>query len=164
MVAPSKPLVGDKGGDKAVMGALRSKKESKKNIVYGSPTIIMQTFMNQGMSKDKAENAFKFISQKVKANTAKIVQLRNTAFIIYPRPDMSAEFFITSLEPENLAERIKSLSKTLKEMGFRKMYTLSVNPQSEQLAQQTGLPIKRVQSQIMSGTKMIPAFRYEVQL
>ena len=60
--------------------------------------------------------------------------------------------------------RIKTLSNTLKEMGFNKMYTLSITPQSEKLAQETGLPVKRVQSQMMSGNKMVPAFRYEVPL
>jgi hypothetical protein len=164
MVAPSQPIIGKTSKDKDVMGTLRGKKPSKGNIVYGSPTIIMQTLTNQGMSKDQAENIFKSISQKVKQGTLKIVQIRNTAFIVTPKPDMSAEFFVTSLEPEALPKRINALSKSLKEMGFRKMTTLSPVNTSKKIADETGLPIKVTQTQMMSGKQMVPAYRYEVSL
>jgi hypothetical protein len=164
MVAPSQPIIGKISKDKDVMGALRGKKQSKDNIVYGSPTIIMQTLTNQGMPKEQAENSFKSISQKVKQGTLKIVQIRNTAFIVTPKPDMSAEFFVTSLEPEALPKRINALSKSLKQMGFRKMTTLSPVNTSKKIADETGLPVKVTQTQMMSGKQMVPAYRYEVAL
>ena len=171
MVAPSKPLVGDKGGDKAVMGAIRGKRQTppgKRGGMEGQKWMnsvqILNAFFTKSVGKDKAAQLINLLAKKVQTKQNQLVQLGNTVFVIYPRPNKSAEFYIATVEPQNIAQRIKTLSKTLKEMGFIKMYTLSVTPESEKLAQETGLPVKRVQSQMMSGNKMVPAFRYEVAL
>ena len=172
MVAPSKPLVGNKGGDKAVMGSLRGKRELPPGKQAGmenqkwmnSAQIITKFFTDALKDPQKANQMLSLIASKVQKKEVKLVQLGNTVFVIYPRPDKSAEFHSVTVEPQNLGMRIKTLSNTLKEMGFNKMYTLSITPQSEKLAQETGLPVKRVQSQMMSGNKMVPAFRYEVPL
>ena len=171
MVAPSKPLVGDKGGDKSVMGSVRAKRQTPpgksggmENQKWMNSVQILNTFFSQSVGKEKAAQLINLLSKKVQTKQNQLVQIGNTVFVVYPRPNKSAEFYIASVEPQNLSKRIKALSTTLKEMGFLKMYTTSITPESEKLAQQTELPFKRIQSQMMAGNKMVPAFRYEVVL
>ena len=166
MVAPSKPLVGDKGGDKAVMGAIRQKKTGKqaKNVKLNMFQIIEASGRKEMPNVDP-KRILSGVANIVKKKQARLVQIGNTVLLVMPQPDGSAEFHTFTVEPpETLAKRYKAAANTLKEMGFNKMYTLSITPQSEKLAQETGLPVKRVQSQMMSGNKMVPAFRYEVPL
>jgi hypothetical protein len=171
MVAPAGPGIG-KTKDAQVMGALKGKAEvppGKQGGMDGqkwmnSAQIITKFFTQSLGTEEKARQMLNFIGAKVQRKEVKLVQLGNTVFVIYPRPDKSAEFYNISVEPKNLAKRIEALSNTLKQMGFIKMYTLSITPESAKIAEATGLPFKRVQSQMMSGKQMVPAFRYEVAL
>jgi hypothetical protein len=172
MVAPSQPIIGKTSKEPFSMGSLRGKRQTPPGKQGGmanqkwmnSAQIITKFFTKTLGSEEKANQMLNLIGSKIKKKQVQLVQLGNTVFVIYPRPDKSAEFHSVTVEPQNLAQRIKTLANTLKEMGFIKMYTLSVTPESEKLAKETGLPVKRVQSQMMSGKGMVPAFRYEVTL
>jgi hypothetical protein len=171
MVAPAGPGIG-KTKDAQVMGALKSKAEvppGKQGGMDGqkwmnSAQIITKFFTQSLGSEEKAKQMINVIASKVQKKEVKLVQLGNTVFVVYPRPDKSAEFYTISVEPKNLPKRIETLFNTLKQMGFIKMYTLSITPESNKIAEETNLPFKRIQSQMMSGKQMVPAYRYEVAL
>ena len=168
MVASSGPLIQSKE-PKPQMGKLGSSapkqgKESEKTKIMDSAQIILQFFTQQSGNRDQANKILNSIASKIKNKTIQLVQIGNTVFVVSPKPDKSAEFYSISIEPKNLAKRIKALSNTLKQMGFLKMYSISVTPESETLSKETGLPIKRTQTQMMNGNRMVPAYRYEVQL
>jgi hypothetical protein len=168
MVASSGPLIQSKE-PKPQMGKLgpsasKQGKEAEKTKIMDSAQIILQFFTQQSGNRDQANKILNSIASKIKNKTIQLVQIGNTVFVVSPKPDKSAEFYSISIEPKNLAKRIKALSNTLKQMGFLKMYSISVTPESETLSKETGLPIKRTQTQMMNGNRMVPAYRYEVQL
>ena len=166
MVTPSEPVLKTKMED---MGSLRAPRQgaapsSSSSLDNYPVTIIMKTLTNQGMPIEQAQSTLSQIAQKAQQGIVKFVQLKNTVFIVIPKPDMSAEFIITTLEPDQIPKRIASLAKTLKNMGFRKMVTISPTGQSAEIAQKTGLQVKQTQTQMMIQNKMVPAIRYEVAL
>lgn len=157
---------------KAQMGSLKGPKQANPKLPEGearpkmldSAQIIIQFFTQQTGSPQKANQILSSLAGKIKKNEVKLVQIGNTVFICMPKPDKSVEVFTVTIEPDKLADRIKSSATTLKQMGFSKMYTLSITPQSDEISKKTGLPVKKTQTQMMSNGKMVPAYRYEVQL
>jgi hypothetical protein len=164
MVTPAEPVLKQKAES---IGSLKMPAQSTPSggAVDNYPvTIIMKTLTGQGMPVKQAQNVLGNLAKQAQKGAVKFGQIKDTVFIVTPKPDMSAEFFITSIEPDQIPKRIVSLSKSLKEMGFRKMTTISPVGQSAELANKTGLQVKKTQTQMMSQGKMTPAFRYEVAL
>jgi hypothetical protein len=108
-----------------------------------------------------------------KAKKIRFVQIGNTVFVITPKPDKSAEFLINTVEPRQLSARIFELSKTLKQLGFRKMTTMVPIDQgkwADALVAETKLKFKKVrttykaQKDLSKNSRQLQGFRYEAQL
>lgn len=165
MVAPSKPLVGDKGGDKAVMGAIRQKKTGKQaeNVKLNMFQII-EASARKEMPNIDPRRVLVGVSAMTKKG-AKLVQIGNTVFLVMPQPDGSAEFHTFTVEPvETLIKRYRAGMNTAKEMGFNKLTSYTNKPEFVKIAKDTGLPVKVSQSQQMINKQMVPAYKFEVNL
>lgn len=166
MVAPSKPLVGDKGGDKAVMGAIRQKKTDKKaeNVKLTMPQII-QAYLKMEDPNIDVNKAMNGLANLVKTRGTKFIQIGNTVFMITPQGKGNVELHTMTVEPmDTVVGRWKTIPKTLKEMGFNHLISYGLTPGINRLVQRTGLPVKITQSQMMHGNKMVPAYRYDLDL
>lgn len=166
MVAPSKPLIGDKGGDKAVMGAIRQKKTGKQaeNVKLNMFQIIEASGRKEMPNVDP-KRILSGVANIVKKKQARLVQIGNTVLLVMPQPDGSAEFHTFTVEPpETLAKRYKAAANTLKEMGFKRATSYATSPAFTKIAQDTGLPVRISQTQQMIGGKMVPAYKFEVDL
>ena len=164
MVAPSKPLVGDKGGDKAVMGALRQKKSGKKaeNVKLNSQQIIEASVKVEAPNADVAK-VIQGLNLMANRKMIKFVQIGNTVFTLRDVSPGVAEFHTFTVEPvPTLIQRYRTAMNTAKEMGYKKLVSYSTSPAFNKIAQETGLPVKISQSQQIINGKAVPAFQYEV--
>jgi len=143
------------------MGKLKAPKDTKPK---NSAEIMMESLKQGGMPQDQIDKAIIALHQQIQNNTAKVVLIGQTAFVVNPKPDMSAQFTVFSIEPNEIPARIKALSNSIRQMGFRRMFTLSITPNSKQIAEQSGLPFTTTQTTMMKGKEMVPAYRYEVTL
>ena len=137
------------------------------------PTIIFQSLIAQGATPEVAMMILQQLGAAAKAKKVKFVQIGNTVFVITPKPDKSAEFLINTVEPRQLSARIFELSKTLKQLGFRKMTTMIPIDQgkwADTLIAETKLKFKKVrttykaQKDINKNARQLQGFRYEAQL
>ena len=165
MVAPSKPLVGDKGGDKAVMGALRQKDTGKQaeNVKLNMFQII-EASARKEMPNVDPKRVLSGVAVMTKKG-AKLIQIGNTVFLVMPQPDGSAEFHTFTVEPvETLIKRYRAGMNTTKQMGLKKLISYTNKPEFVKIAKDTGLPVKISQSQQMINNQMVPAYKFEVDL
>ena len=94
-----------------------------------------------------------------------LLQIGNTVFMLKPLPDGTVEFHTFTIESiDDLVKRYQAGINTLKEMGFKKAVSYAQSPAFVKIAQQTGLPVQVSQSQTMMGDKMVPAYKFEVNL
>ena len=166
MVAPSKPLVGDKGGDKAVMGAIRQKKTGKQaeNVKLTMDQIILSNIKKEAPDQDP-QRLFNVMKYMVNQKKGKFIQIGNTVIVATPTsPDVAEIHTFTVEPPETIAKRYKSAANTLKQLGFKKVISYAQSPAFVKIAQNSGLPVKVNQSQQMIGNKMVPAYKFELDL
>lgn len=166
MVAPSKPLVGDKGGDKAVMGALRQKQSGKaaQNVKLDMIQILKATHDRENPKGDfnKFLNGLGYMA---KTKGTRFIQIGNTVFMIIPKSGGVVELHTSSVEPpDTIVKRWQTVPKTLKEMGFTHLISYSTSPAINKLVKKTGLPVKISQSQQMINGQMVPAYKYDLDL
>jgi len=163
MVAPAGPGIG-KTKDAQVMGALKGKTEAPKKAKLTLPQIIESSLKTEQPDID-IPKAFTVLAEMTKTQGTKFVQIGNSVFMITPKPNANVELHTFTVEPVNtLVERWKDIPKTLKQMGFKHLVSYSTSPGINKLVQRTGLPIKISQSQQMIGGKMVPAFKYDLDL
>ena len=166
MVAPSQPMIGKASKDKDVMGALRQKKTGKKaeNVKLTMPQIIEADMKRQDPNID-INKVMNGLSHLVKTKGAKFIQIGNTVFMITPLKGGEVELHTMTVEPmDTVIQRWKSIPNTLKEMGFKHLVSYGLTPGINRVVQRTGLPVKISQSQMMQGNKMVPAYRYDLDL
>jgi hypothetical protein len=135
----------------------------KGQVLY-PPQIINRFMKEQGANPKQIEDFIIKTAVAAKQDKAKIIQLGNTVFIITPKPDHSAEFVTTTVEPDMLPMRVAMLANTLRHMKFRKMSTIVMSDYAAKVADDSGLNFKKVQTQVKQGDKTSPAVRYEMAL
>ena len=166
MVAPSKPLVGDKGGDKAVMGVIRQKKTGKQaeNVKLNSAQIIEASVKKEAPNMD-IKRVMAGINAMAQKKMIKFIQIGNTVFSLRDISPGVAEFHTFTVEPvPTLIKRYQTAMNTAKKMGYKKLLSFSTSPAFNKIAQETGLPVKISQSQQMVSGKMVPAYKYEIDV
>jgi hypothetical protein len=166
MVAPSQPLIGKVSKDKDVMGALRQKKTGakKQNVKLNSAQII-QASAKKEMPDLDINKFMSTLGTMVQRKMVQLLQIGNTVFLLKPKSPTEVEFHTFTVEtPESLVKRYQAGVNSLKEMGFKKAVSYATSPAFNKIAQQTGLPVKISQSQQMIGGKMVPAYKYELDL
>jgi hypothetical protein len=166
MVAPSQPIIGKTSKDKDVMGALRQKKTGAKNqnVKLNSAQII-QSSAKKEMPDLDINKFMSTLGTMVQRKMVQLLQIGNTVFLLKPKSPTEVEFHTFTVEPpESLVKRYQAGVNSLKEMGFKKAISYSTSPAFNKIAEQTGLPVKISQSQQMIGGKMVPAYKYELDL
>jgi hypothetical protein len=163
MVVPAGPGIG-KSKDTQVMGALKGKTEAPKKAKLTMPQIIESSLRTEQPDMD-VQKAFTVLGQMTKTKGTKFVQIGNSVFMITPNGAGNADFHTFTVEPaDTLVQRWKDVANTLKQMGFKHATSYATSPAINRLVQRTGLPVKISQSQQMSGGKMVPAFKYDLDL
>jgi hypothetical protein len=131
----------------------------KGNVLY-PPQIINRFLSEQGAQPKQVEAFIINTAQAIKEGKAKLLQFGNTVFIITPKPDKSIEFVTMTVEPEMVAMRLTLLPNALKEMGFRKAYTIVTSDKAAKIADQSGIQFKKINTKMNEK----PAIRYEIDL
>jgi hypothetical protein len=166
MVAPAQPTIGKASKDKDVMGTLRQKKTGaqKQNVKLNSAQII-QSSAKKEMPDLDINKFMSTLGTMVQRKMVQLLQIGNTVFLLKPKSPTEVEFHTFTVEPpESLVKRYQAGVNSLKEMGFKKAVSYATSPAFNKIAQQTGLPVKISQSQQMIGGKMVPAYKYELDL
>ena len=165
MVAPAGPVIG-KAKDKDVMGAIRQKQTGKKaeNVKLTMDQIILSNFKQSSPDQDP-QKLFNVMKYMVNQKKGRYIQIGNTVIVAMPLSPEVAEIHTFTVEPpETLSKRYKSASSTLKQLGFKKAVSYAQSPAFVRIAQNTGMPVKVSQSQQMVGNKMVPAYKFELDL
>ena len=166
MVTPSQPLIGKASKDKDVMGALRQKKTGKQaeNAKLNSAQIIEASIKKEAPNMDP-KKVMAGLGAMAKKGMVKFVQIGNTVFSLRDVSPGIAEWHTFTVEPvPTLIKRYQAAMNTAKEMGYKKLMSYSTNPAFNKIAQETGLPVKISQSQQMVNGKMVPAYKYEIDV
>lgn len=121
-------------------------------------------------SKELGPNAnknvfFAKLGRILKNPKNKLLQVGQSVFLIINKGPGIVEFHTFSQEsPEQLAKNYVAAAKAVKSVGAKKAYSFSPDGRFNKIAELTGLPVKVEQSQMMMGGKMVPAYRFEVDL
>jgi hypothetical protein len=105
------------------------------------------------------------IAYMMQRKMIQLLQIGNTVFLLKPLGAATVEFHTFTTEPiDDLVKRYQAGINSLKQMGFKKAVSYAQSPAFVKIAQQTGLPVQVSQSQTMMGDKMVPAYKFEVNL
>ena len=167
MVASSGPLIQSKE-PKPQMGKLGSsepKQGKQAEPKKMSEIDIIRKSSEKEMPGVNTDQVIRGLYALIKAHNGRIIRMGDTVFFIKPLGNGSVEFHTFTVEPpEELVKRFKAGVNTLKQMGFNKAISYANQPAFKKLAQDTGLPVKISQSQQMLGGKMVPAYKFELDL
>jgi len=166
MVAPAQPTIGKASKDKDVMGAIRQKKTGKQaeNVKLNSEQIIEASIKKEAPNMD-TQKVMAGLGAMAKRGMIKFVQIGNTVFSLRDVSPGVAEWHTFTVEPvPTLIKRYQAAMNTAKEMGYKKLMSYSTSPAFNKIAQETGLPVKISQSQQMVNGKMVPAYKYEIDV
>ena len=107
----------------------------------------------------------KQIEALIQRNAIKLLQIGETVFALHPMQDGAVEaHIITQENPKQIANRVKVLPKSLKQMGFKKVTSFATEPGIARVLQSTGLPIRMTKtSQMISGVQR-PILKFELDL
>jgi len=135
-----------------------SKGEAKKPEQPKSSVDIIQAASPDGSLMNQ-------IGTLVQRKVIKLLQIGETVFALRPMPDGSVEaHIITQENPKDIANRVKVLPKSLKEMGFKKVTSYATEPGMARVLQSTGLPIRMTKTSQMIGGTQQPIVKFELDL
>jgi len=139
-------------------------KQKTQQKQISSSQIIQQSAQKEAPGTDM--NRFmQTLAYMMQRKMVQLLQIGNTVFLLKPLQDGTVEFHTFTIESvDDLVLRYKAGINTLKQMGFKKAVSYAQSPAFVKIAQQTGLPVRVSQSQTMMGDKMVPAYKFEVDL
>jgi len=130
-----------------------------------SSTQIIQKSVAKEQPGADVNRIMQTIAYMMQRKMVQLLQIGNTVFLLQPKEPGTVEFHTFTTEPiEDLVKRYQAGINTLKQMGFKKAVSYAQSPAFVKIAQQTGLPVQVSQSQTMIGGKMVPAYKFEVNL
>jgi len=142
--------------------AAPKKTDQKKQV--SSTEIIQQSVAKEQPGAD-VNRIMQTIAYMMQRKMIQLIQIGNTVFMLQPKEAGTVEFHTFTVEGlDDLVKRYQSGINTLKQMGFKKAISYAQSPAFVKIAQQTGLPVQISQSQMMMGNKMVPAYKFEVNL
>ena len=140
-----------------------TKKASQPKQVSSSQ-IIEQSAKKEAPGTDM-KRFMQTLAYMMQRKMVQLLQIGNTVFLLKPLKDGTVEFHTFTIEPlDDLVKRYQAGINTIKQMGFKKAVSYAQSPAFVKIAQQTGLPVRVSQSQTMMGDKMVPAYKFEVDL
>ena len=139
-------------------------KKAPQQKQVSSTQIIQQSVAKEQPGAD-INRIMQTLAYMMQRKMIQLLQIGNTVFMLKPLPEGTVEFHTFTIEPiDDLVKRYQAGINTLKEMGFKKAVSYAQSPAFVKIAQQTGLPVQVSQSQTMMGDKMVPAYKFEVNL
>jgi hypothetical protein len=164
MVTPAEPVLKTKMED---MGSLRGprKPAGKTSSQLNSFEILKRYIPKEIGPTADVNKTLNQISSLIGLGLARIVQIGNTVFLIMPKGGQTVELHTASEEPmSELPKRLVALSKTLKQMGFKKAVSYAPSQHWIKIVQQSGLPIKVTQGKQKIGPNIKPMYQFMVDL
>lgn len=139
-------------------------KKAPQQKQVSSTQIIQQSVAKEQPGAD-INRIMQTLAYMMQRKMIQLLQIGNTVFMLKPLADGTVEFHTFTIESiDDLVKRYQAGINTLKEMGFKKAVSYAQSPAFVKIAQQTGLPVQVSQSQTMMGDKMVPAYKFEVNL
>lgn len=174
MLKPTKPVtgLGEPQSQPDVMGAIRQKRGGAPSRQMNSLEILRESMAEELADPAQMEKFLSDIARGAQAGAFGLVQIGNTVFLIskfsdggQPLPAATAEVHMFSVEPtSSLGARIAVLPNTMRELGYRKLFTILDDASMVRLLQSVAPKAKmavNVQQSNMGGQ---PVYRAEIDL
>ncbi len=159
----SEPLISDQ--KKLPMPQKFSGMAKPKPAMMGPVEIIRQSAGKEMPPGSDVEKVIQQVAALVKKKAIQLLQIGQTVFLLKPLPDGAVEFHTFTVEPpQELVQRYKAGSNSLKQMGFKKAISYADSPAFAKIAQDTGLPVKTSQVARMVNGQMKPSYKFELDL
>ena len=127
--------------------------------------IIKKSYVQQMKSKDGLDEFMQKLATLLQNPNVKLVQFLNTLFLTVKLSDELAEIKIFTIDsPEHIAMSVRDMARLLQKNNFKKAVSSSNMPEFVDIAQQTGLPVKIGQGQMMMGNQAVPSYTFELDL
>lgn len=144
--------------------AAAAPKKSNQPKQVSSTEIIQQSARKEQPGAD-VNRIMQTIAYMMQRKLVQLLQIGNTVFLLQPKEPGTVEFHTFTIEPlDDLVKRYQAGLNSLRQMGFKKAVSFAQSPAFVKIAEQTGLPVQVSQSQMMMGNKMVPAYRFEVNI
>lgn len=143
-----------------------SQAQAPKMNLKTSAEIIEQSAKREAPGTD-INKFMNTVGAMVQRKMIQLLQIGNTVFMLKPLPDQpgTVEFHTFTIEsPQDLVKRYQAGINSVRQMGFKKAVSYATSPAFVKIAEQTGLPVRTSQSQTMIGGKMVPAYKFEVDV
>ena len=141
-----------------------SPKKASQPKQVSSTQIIQQSVAKEQPGAD-VNRIMQTIAYMMQRKMIQLLQIGNTVFLLQPKEPGNVEFHTFTIESiDDLVKRYQAGINSIKQMGFKKAVSYAQSPAFVKIAQQTGLPVQVSQSQMMMGDKMVPAYKFEVNL
>lgn len=139
-------------------------KNSSQQKQVSSTQIIEQSVRKEQPGAD-VNRIMQTIAYMMQRKMVQLLQIGNTVLLLQPKEAGTVEFHTFTIENiDDLVKRYQAGINTLRQMGFKKAVSYAQSPAFVKIAQQTGLPVNVTQSQMMMGGKMVPAYKFEVNV
>jgi hypothetical protein len=136
-----------------------------KPAMMGPVEIIRQSAGKEMPPGSDVEKVIQQVAALVKKKAIQLLQIGQTVLLLKPLPDGAVEFHTFTVEPpQELVQRYKAGSNSLKQMGFKKAISYADSPAFAKIAQGTGLPVKTSQVTRMVNGQMKPFYKFELDL
>jgi len=151
------------------MGKLRQPKQAAGGAMnsYEIITKVLTDEMGPGEAKQFLNN----IARMVQSKQAQLVQIGQTVFLLNkidskgkPLPPGTVMMFPFSAEPEQATQRLKVLPNTLKQMGIKKLVSMTDDKNDVEMAKSMGPNVKVSQQMMFDGQQMSPMYYIEMDL
>jgi hypothetical protein len=164
----AEPMIGKP--EKVQMGKLKSPKQTAAPKVMNSAEIITKVLTDE-IGPREAKQFLTNVSRLVQAKQAQLVQLGQTVFLLNkidnqgkPLPPGTVMMFPFTAEPDQAPERIKVLPNTLKQMGFKRLTSMTDDKGDVELAKSMGPNVNVTQKMMFDGQQMSPMYVIEMDL
>ena len=152
------------------MGKLKSPKQAAAPKVMNSAEIITKV-LTEEMGPKEAQQFLKNVAQMAKTKQAQLVQIGQTVFLLNridskgkPLPPGTVLMFPFTAEPNQAAERLKVLPNTLRQMGIKKIVSMTDDKNDVEMAKSMGPNVKVTQQMMFDGQQMSPMYYIEMDL
>jgi len=166
MVTPAEPVLKTKMPNTGGMKMPAQKMPAKMSA--NSSDIIEQTLKNQ-LSPQDVKGFMASLAALVQAKMAQVVQIGQTAFVFNkvdtqgkPLPEGTVMMLPFTMEPQEFPGRLKVLPNTLKQMGVKRVLSVSDSPKDVELAKMISPNVQSKQR--VQQTKRGPVPMYSIQV
>lgn len=123
--------------------------------------IAHEYFLKQSGSEQGAQKLMQGLASLLQEQGAKLVHINNLLFLVLVRGKGVVEFHTIGEEQSSkeYADDIVKLTKYVKNIGAKLLYTYAPSRAFDRVARQTGLPIVKTQTEINGN----PVFVYAVE-